>query len=136
MDEFFYLNREKKAKVKAQLVEDLQLRTEIIFAYLHGSFIDPVANFRDLDLAVWLRVEALSNNGFEYALNLALTLDQKLHLPVDVQLLNLAPVGFKFSVFKYGELLFCKDYQLLSDLIEQVAVEYMAFYQLAEAEFK
>lgn len=100
----------QKKKIKEQLKKELVKKEEIIFAYLHGSFIDPVANFRDIDLATWTRPEAaLPEKVFDYAFNVSLALGQQLHFPVDVQLLNLAPVGFKFSVFKYGERLFCKD---------------------------
>jgi predicted nucleotidyltransferase len=133
MAEFFQITTEQKRKLKAVLTKELKQRKEITFAYLHGSFIDPVASFRDIDVAVWLSKKVLT---FSYKFDLEIALEQQLHYPVDVQLLNNAPLGFKFSVFKYGELLFCRNEQLLTDLIEEVAVNYMSFYEAAGAEFK
>jgi len=133
MAEFFQITSEQKRTLKAVLTRELKQRTEISFAYLYGSFIDPVASFRDIDVAVWLSKKVLT---FSYKFDLEIALEQQLHYPVDVQVLNNASLGFKFSVFKYGELLFCRDEQLLTDLIEEVAVNYMSFNEAAGAEFK
>jgi hypothetical protein len=57
---------------------------------------------------------------------LSVELTRALRLPVDVQVLNGAPLGFQHSVLQ-GELLFAQDEMILTDFIEHVGWEYMQF---------
>jgi hypothetical protein len=49
-----------------------------------------------------------------------------LRLPIDVQVMNNAPLSFQHQVLQ-GKLLFTLDETQLTDFIEDVASEYMAF---------
>jgi hypothetical protein len=109
--------------VSRSLRDILEARPEISFAYLHGSFIDGGAH-HDVDVAVYL--DPPSIDAFDYEMALSVELTRSLHLPVDVQVLNGAPLGFQHSVLR-GNLLFARDEVFLTDFIEQVGWEYMEF---------
>ena len=56
----FSLSPEQKQQVKAQIQHLLESREEVLFAYLHGSFLLDVP-FEDIDIAVYLREDMVSN---------------------------------------------------------------------------
>jgi predicted nucleotidyltransferase len=112
-----------KTELDSHLLMLLKTRPEINFAYLHGSFIDSVA-YHDVDVALYLDPPAA--DPFEYAMSLSVELTRALRVPVDIQILNHARLGFQHSVLR-GELLFAQDMEKLTDFIEHVGWEYMQF---------
>ena len=75
---------------------ELETRQEIVLAVLHGSFLLG-GTYRDIDVAVWLG-PGLPSPGerFRYALDLSVGLHLRLGLPVDVRVLNDAPLAFRY----------------------------------------
>lgn len=112
-----------KKEIYQRLRQLLEARSEISFAYLHGSFIGDVA-YHDVDVALYLEPPAA--DPFDYQMALSVELTRALRLPVDVQVLNDAPLGFQHSVLQ-GELLFARDEAQFTDFIEHVGWEYMQF---------
>jgi predicted nucleotidyltransferase len=110
-------------RLPLHFLELLKVRPEISFAYVHGSFVDSVG-YHDVDVALYLDPPVA--DPFEYAMALSVELTRALHVPVDVQILNGAPLGFQHSVL-HGELLFARDQRKLTDFIEHVGWEYMQF---------
>ncbi len=114
----------ERGEVLSRLRGLLEPKEEIIFAYLHGSFAEGLP-YNDIDLAVYVdraRVEDL----FDYEMDLSVELTRALRFPVDVRVLNDAPLGFKHSVLQ-GEPILVRDEEFLADFIEHVAREYMDF---------
>ena len=64
---------------------------------------------------------------------LSVDLTRALHAPVDVHVLNEAPLGFQHSVLYRGEVLFSRDDERLTDFIEQVGLGYMEFSYYTQA---
>ena len=120
-----------KKKIANNLKSALLKRDEIAFAYLHGSFLDGVL-FNDIDIALYLDQEKIPpGKGLGYCEQLSRELSRVIGFVIDVHMMNHAPVGFQHSVFKHGQLLFSKDDELRSDLIEETSLEYMDFYELS-----
>lgn len=111
------------SEIRQHLNNLLKERPEISFAYLHGSFVEGQA-FHDIDVAVYL--DSPQSDSFDYEMELSVELTRALHLPVDIQVLNQAPLGFQRQVLQ-GELIFARDEVQLTDYIEDVADEYTAF---------
>ncbi len=112
--------------VRCQLREALAARTEIVFAYLHGSFTEGLP-FHDVDVAVYLDPAlATATDIFDYEMSLSVELTRAFRFLVDVHVLNSAPLGFQHSVLQ-GEALLVHDEDELTDFIERVAIEYMDF---------
>ncbi len=64
---------------------------------------------------------------FDYATDLSLEWSQALHVPIDVQVLNAAPLSFQHSVLHQGMILLAGDEDVLADYIERVSLDYMEF---------
>jgi len=80
---------------------------EILFAYLHGSFVKKDA-FHDIDVAIYLK--RMPASVLEYELQMETDLLEALRkYIVDVRVLNGAPLSFKYNVIKDGIVLLSKD---------------------------
>ena len=119
---------EQRAILCQRLQAALEPYGEITFAYLHGSFLDENLPYHDVDIAVYLNPTWTSGQDlFEYGMTLSIDLTLALRVPVDVRVLNEAPLGFQHSVVHRGEILFGRDDKLLTDFIEQAGLAYMEF---------
>jgi predicted nucleotidyltransferase len=79
--------------------------TDILFAYLHGSALHQ-DDFNDIDIAVYLAREAtINNNPVDFEISLSLHLEKYLHFPIDIKILNFAPLSFCYHATK-GILIF------------------------------
>jgi len=117
---------EQKQKIMSAIQDELSKCEEIVFAYLHGSFLDENA-FADVDVALFLNSTQVSKaETLSYELEKAVQLFRLIGLEIDVRVLNYAPLGFQFNVTK-GRLLFTKDERLHQEFIEHVWMEYMDF---------
>ncbi|MEQ9713905.1 MAG: nucleotidyltransferase domain-containing protein [Candidatus Asgardarchaeum sp.] len=105
---YYYLSHNEKKEVKRRLKGDLQKRDDIIFAVLHGSFIES-EYFRDIDIAIYVKPCAKEYLFKEYVIDLSLSLSKKIGIPVDIQVLNEAPLMFIYEVLNRGELIVCND---------------------------
>lgn len=122
----FTLSRAEKERVREHIRATLEPRGEILFAYLHGSFLLDVP-FEDVDVAVYLReAEANMTDYLGYAFRLADELEKRIGLPVDVQVLNHAPRGLQFSA-SAGELLLSRDEEFRCNFLERLWLEIMDF---------
>ena len=122
----FTLSHEEKERVRERLRAALEPRGEILFAYLHGSFLLDVP-FEDIDVAVYLREGNVgAEGGLRYAFRLADELEQRVGLPVDVQVLNEAPRGVQFNATA-GELLLSRDEEWRCNFLERLWLEIMDF---------
>jgi len=98
---------------------------KIIFAYLHGSFLKE--NFRDIDLAIYLEKNLDKKEAIHLEFEIESELENAVHFPVDVRILNRSPLSFRYNVFKEGTLLFSKDELTRSDFISLTMVMYHDF---------
>lgn len=90
----------------------LRAREEVVFAYLHGSFITEEA-FRDVDLALYVATKPGWDMSLRrYEIDIGVELTSKMRAPIDVRVLNDAPLAFRYHVLK-GRLLFTRDDEFL-----------------------
>jgi len=116
----------------ADLARILSSRPEILFAYLHGSVLTG-GNPRDIDVAVFLRLESpAADDPIETAIELSLYVEKRIGLiPVDVKVLNGAPVAFQFAAVS-GRLIFSQDEDRRVDFLASTWGEYFDFKPLAD----
>lgn len=106
----YYINNYDKEKIFEAIKYILTSMPEIIFAYVHGSFTEQEQKgFGDIDIAVYLKEESLNDQMINYEIELEIKLEEKLNYPVDVRVLNFAPLSFQYHVIKGGTLMFEKD---------------------------
>lgn len=112
----------ERERVTSSLVAVLEAEPDLEFAWLHGSFL-AAGKFHDIDVGVYL--DAPAGVRFRRALDLAVRLDRETGFPVDVRVLNDAPVTFLFHVFREGSLLLSRNDERLAELMERTVREYL-----------
>ena len=95
---------------------------DLEFAWLYGSFL-AADRFRDIDVGVYLN--ATPDESFRRGLDLAGRLDEETTFPIDVRVLNDAPVTFLFHVFREGRLLISRNEEVMADVMEKTVREYL-----------
>ncbi|KAF5059063.1 polymerase beta, Nucleotidyltransferase [anaerobic digester metagenome] len=100
-------------------------KKEIVFAYIHGSFLQN--HFRDVDLAIYLDENLKREEALHFELALERELDEGLGFPADVRVLNYSPLSFKFKALKDGNILISHDEGLRSDFESLTMNEYHDF---------
>jgi predicted nucleotidyltransferase len=110
------------------LQEVVEAAPPVAFAYVYGSLLED-RPFHDVDVAVYLDMVDEQGMG-RFALKLAVDLEKSLFercnrtLPVDVRVLNQAPLGFRYHVFR-GKLLFSRDEALRVQEVARTVGRYL-----------
>lgn len=120
----------------------LETQRRVVFAYVYGSFLED-RPFHDIDVAVYLD-PADEREMSLFALDLASNLEESLtrtldeaavYLPVDVRVLNGAPLGFCYHVFR-GKLLFSRDDTMRTQWVERAVSRYLDLKPLRQRALK
>lgn len=118
----FRAEPEERERIRRTLVKVLEDEPDLEFAWLHGSFLS-ADEFHDIDVGVQLN--ATTDARLRRGLDLAVRLDRETGFPIDVRVLNDAPVTFLFHVFREGSLLLSRNDAGLADLMERTVREYL-----------
>lgn len=107
---------ERKA-IRDVITQVLTARREVSLAFLFGSFVDqPV--FRDVDVGVMVDPHEVPLEAeFDFAAGLATDLEVHIRRPVDMVVLNHAPVSLRHHAVR-GEVLVSKEAELRDRLLE------------------
>lgn len=114
---------EKKAIIE-KVRTFFKKRAEIIFAYLYGSFSEGWP-FKDVDIGVYVNEEKIpKDEALEYELRISAQGEIETRvIPLDVRVINYAPVGLKYHITK-GILLFSRNEELRCDFLENTWRKY------------
>lgn len=95
---------------------------DIVFAYLHGSFLTE-ESFRDIDVGI------LSGVAKDLSLesDLSFELSTALGYEIDVRVINDAPVAFQMAALRNGRLLLSRNDDARTDFIENVGRRYREY---------
>lgn len=115
-----------KGKIVQQLKEIISMEGGVIFAYLHGSFLEG-EKFNDIDIAVEL--DEGSNTpadivNFEFSLSSKI--ERVIKLSIDIKVLNKAPLAFRYQA-ACGRLLFSRDELAREEYLCRTWSEYFDF---------
>ena len=103
----YFLETKKRRIILNKIKDLLDAQSEISFAYVHGSFVDG-ETFGDIDIAVYLApMPPGIDIYYEFALENAV--EEETGYPVDVRIINEAPLSFKFNVLCGGKCILEKD---------------------------
>ena len=126
MENYTYqIPKQEREAIKHQIAANLQKRPEILFAFIHGSFLTD-RRFRDIDIALFLKPISVSSLRYELEIEAQMTRLVK-NIPSEIRLLNQAPLAFRYAVIKQGELLFSKKDEVKSNFIEKTINDYLDF---------
>jgi len=105
--------KELPQKEREEMIDKIRMVLEshedIVFAYLHGSFL--AGPFRDIDLGIYIS-DGNRRDDLHYELGLETQLEDITGIATDVRVINRAPIPFKFNVVAQGFLLFSRDESL------------------------
>ncbi len=121
----YQIPKQEREAIKHQIAANLQKRPEILFAFIHGSFLTD-RRFRDIDIALFLEPISVSSLRYELEIEAQMTRLVK-NIPSEIRLLNQAPLAFRYAVIKQGELLFSKKDEVKSNFIEKTINDYLDF---------
>ena len=105
------------------ITEALSKNEAVVFAYLHGSCAEG-RSFRDIDVAVFAGEQG---REIEIESDLSYELSGKTSCPVDVKVINKAPVAFQMAVLRKGIVLFSRSEDVRTDFIEDVSKRYIEY---------
>lgn len=114
--------KEKLIEIFAYQLE--KQHKEIRFAYIFGSFISAMY-FSDIDLGIVVGVDLKSPLNFE--IELENRLEKIAKFPVDVRVLNNAPISFTQNVFRTGRVILDKYPNIRADFEGRILKEYFDF---------
>lgn len=120
------LPKERREEIIGKLKSILERHTDISFSYVYGSFTEGIS-FRDIDIAVYLTNH--KNDAFDvlgYEQSIAQEIMEAINIPVDVRIINNAPMGFSYYV-TCGRILTCKNDESRCDFVERIWIEYLDY---------
>lgn len=132
MEQRFQVTNNEIKKIKQKLISALKRHNEISFAYLHGSF--GKFPFKDIDIGAYCFVS--DDAVFDFEIEMSSELSTACGYSVDFKVMNLAPIGFQFSVINEGSLLFEKDKSVRLNFLEDVGLKYMDYYEFSKSYFR
>ena len=88
----------------------------MVFAYVYGSFLEDFP-FHDIDVGVFVS-KITEENSSDCSAALSQMLSSEMKIPVDVRILNFAPVSFLYHVFR-GKLICERDEEMRASIIER-----------------
>ena len=133
MKEFLSMKDGEKEKLVRRIKDVLSSYKEISFAYLFGSFTDS-STFRDIDIGIYL-YNIKREEVFDFEFRVSEKISEAIGIDIeyiDVRVLNFAPYPFLNSIFKDGKLLFARDMDFLTDLIEETSLDAIANEYISE----
>lgn len=120
-----HADKDKKRKIQKEITKYLKNENRIVFAYIHGSFLEK--GFKDIDIGIYVNVDFKKKQTINYELHLEAELNRMFSYQFDVRVLNYAPLSFKFNVIKKSILLFSKDENKRTDFECLSMVKYHDF---------
>jgi predicted nucleotidyltransferase len=118
----YTIQPEARKALVCRLTAELENEPAVGFAYLYGSLLDS-ETVHDIDVGLYVR-ESDAVRGSVIASELSARLTAVAGVPVDVRVLNEAPLSFVYHVLR-GQLLVYHDEDLLTAIIEDVARRYL-----------
>jgi len=125
------LSEENKTAIKDKIKEKLQANPYILFAFVHGSFLERELPFHDIDIAIYLDEDSFRFDYVDFCLDLSMELSSLVDINVDVHTLNNSSLGFRYEATR-GELLFAIDEDACFDFIEKTRLQYFDLKPLLE----
>jgi predicted nucleotidyltransferase len=124
--------KESGHKEKQTLIQKisgaLENKNHIIFAYIFGSF-NTQETFKDIDIALFI-ADNDSKSALKGELDIERELEDIIHRPVDVRILNKAPISFVYQVIKGGIIVVDKNKDLRADFEGLTCKKYFDFRHL------
>lgn len=119
------LKKSEKEKIIQKIISRLfEQHDEILTVYIFGSFIS-ARYFSDIDIGIIAAMDL--SKPLEFELELENRLEKVIKYPVDVRILNQAPLSFAQNVFRSGRVIIDKNPNLRADFEGRILKQYFDF---------
>jgi len=106
----------------------LNPKEDIYFVYIFGSFA--MGNsFKDIDIGIFISEEEL-NSPLQLELEIEKELEDAINIPVDVRIINNAPLSFIYNILKHKIVIVDRNKTLRADFEGLVYKKYFDFQHL------
>jgi predicted nucleotidyltransferase len=99
-------------------------RPEIATAYIFGSFVES-GLFSDIDLGIL--TEGAVEKPLDYELEMETQLEKRVKYPVDVRIINQAPLSFTQNVIRHGRIILERNVALRVEFTGYILKRYFDF---------
>lgn len=117
-----------KKELTRTISDILREKEYILFAYIFGSFISEDI-FEDIDVGIFVSGERLQST-IKLELETENELEDFIHIPVDIRIINNAPLSFVYNMLKSGIVIVDKDKLLRADFEGLIYKKYFDFQHL------
>ena len=121
-EQTYIFSKKQKEAICLRLADLIKDDSHIQFAYIFGSFNDEIP-IHDIDVGILLK-GILKKEATRFALDLGGSLTKSLKIPVDIRILNVAPIPFCFQVLR-GKLIYVQDMEVHSMFLEDIMRRYL-----------
>jgi uncharacterized protein len=121
----FVIPAEEKRLIIEKLARLISGQDQVVFSFVFGSFSDDDDNnpFQDIDIGVYVK-NMNPKTAVHFSLDLSQAVSKSLLFPVDIRVINDAPIPFLFHVIQ-GKLIVNKDDDVTSGFMEHVMRRYL-----------
>ncbi len=122
------LSAKEKEVLTEKISDILKAKEYILFAYIFGSFVSD-DEVKDIDVGVF--ISSVENKSpLKLELKLEGEIEDAIHIPVDIRIINNAPSSFIYNVLKGGIVIVDNNKSLRSDFEGLVYKKYFDFQHL------
>ncbi len=118
----------EKKEIIRTISDILMAKEYIIFAYIFGSFTSEDI-FEDIDVGIFVSGERLQS-PIKLELETENELEDSIRIPVDVRIINNAPLSFVYNILKRNIVIMDKDKSLRADFEGLIYKKYFDFQHL------
>lgn len=112
----------------AALQNVLEDEHDVVLGYLHGSLARDEAHVGDADVGLLLEGDPSNEECLDRELALEQSINESVQgLPIDVRILNHAPVTFRFAVIRDGHVLLSRSPRTRGDFEEGTLALYLDY---------
>jgi predicted nucleotidyltransferase len=103
----------------------LKVKEYVFFAYIFGSFASK-ESFKDIDVGIFISGEK-PKLPLKLELEIEAELEDTIHIPVDVRIINNAPLSFIYNILKNNIVVVDRDRSLRTDFEGLIYKKYFDF---------
>lgn len=128
------ISKKTKRTLMEKIINLVRDKKDIIFAYIFGSFVS-MGRFKDIDMGIFV-LDEKSKLSLKFEMELEREIEDILHIPVDVRILNNASPSFIFNVIKNGVLVLDRNSSHRADFEGLIYKKYFDFQHLRKEYLK
>jgi len=122
------LSAKEKEVLTERISDILKTKEYVLFAYIFGSFASE-GSFKDIDIGIFVAGEKFKS-PLRLELDMEGEIESAIHTPVNIRIINNAPLSFIYNILKKGIVIVDNDKSLRTDFEGLAYKKYFDFQHL------